>query len=164
MPGVFSNRILLCIFLRELRMTNDHQKTSTKIPTTSICVKFFPQISVGSDYLEFVAGECETKLLEDGWHFSHQINYPLKTKEYAMIIDGWFRWFIPFFLRWSPFYKDIRSFSGRVDIFAWGKKWFSGSVLLVFIHFVSRLQICPLYMFGNNPPQMVPSWIKYCNN
>ncbi len=91
MPGVFSNRILLCIFLRELRMTNDHQKTSTKIPTTSICVKFFPQISVGSDYLEFVAGECETKLLEDGWHFSHQINYPLKTKEYAMIIDGWFR-------------------------------------------------------------------------
>ena len=23
----------------------------------------------------------------------------------------------------------------------------------------SRLQICPLYIFGNNPPQMVPSWI-----
>ena len=34
----------------------------------------------------------------------------------------------------------------------------------VFFHFFdevssSRLQICPLYIFGNYPPQMVPSWI-----
>ena len=24
----------------------------------------------------------------------------------------------------------------------------------------TRLQICPLYIFGNNPPQTVPSWIQ----